>query len=145
MNPKFLLIDDDQDVLSVLSSILQSLGCETQLAQGGAEGLAILKDPQSARAFDAIFLDIMMPEVNGFNVLEQLRQMPHGVELPVVLLTSLSDGEKIIKGYQSGATYYITKPFTREQVVYGLDMLFAEEAAPEGAEAPAVVHELDEV
>ena len=94
MNPRFLIVDDDPDVLGVLGSMLTSLGCESEGILSGSEALQRLSTPDEAAKFDAIFLDVMMPELTGFQVLEKLRTTDHTAELPVVLLTSLGDAEK---------------------------------------------------
>lgn len=140
MNPKFLIVDDDPSCTDLLGTILGSLGCETETANSGTQALEILKDADRVGTFDAIFLDIMMPDVDGLTVLTQFRELPHGADVPVVLLTALDKSENVINGYLTGATYYITKPFSQEQVVYGLDLLLGGDEESQGSN----VYQLDD-
>jgi len=126
MKPKFLLIDDDKDVLTVAEAIFLSLGCEVHTANGGVEGLEELSTPEKAGAFDAIFLDVMMPGMNGYEVLKILKDREHTKAIPVIMLTARDRGNDIIEGYQHGADYYIPKPFNREQLVYGVDLVMGD-------------------
>ncbi len=123
---KFLIVDDDADIRVLMDVMLHSLGAETVLVENGAKALEILADPEKAKEFRAVFLDIMMPEVHGYEVLAQFRKMPHGDSVPIIMLTAKGRGEDIITGYQEGADYYIPKPFTKEQIVYGLNLLVTE-------------------
>ena len=132
MVPKFLLVDDDPEALKLLSTILESLGCEAHCVDKGAKALEVLEDKAQAGSFDAVFLDVLMPEMTGLEVLQRLKQLPQAKELPVLMITSEDTGEKIVTGYNVGADYYITKPFTKEQIVYGLDMVLGEQAQDSG-------------
>jgi DNA-binding response OmpR family regulator len=127
MKPKFLLIDDDKDVLIVAEAIFISLGCDVTLAYGGVEGLEQLSTPEKAGNFDAIFLDVMMPDMNGYEVLKIIKERDHTKQIPVIMLTARDRGNDIIEGYQHGADYYIPKPFNREQLIFGVDLVLGNE------------------
>lgn len=141
MNPKFLVVDDDPSCTDLLSTILTSLGCDSDSLNSGTEALEVLCSEERVSQYDAVFLDIMMPDIDGLSVLKKLRELPHGDEVPVIMLTALDRSEQVLQGYLNGATYYITKPFSQEQVVYGLDLLLGEEER-EGAEPR--VYELED-
>jgi two-component system, chemotaxis family, chemotaxis protein CheY len=126
MKPKFLLIDDDKDVLTVAEAIFLSLGCDVQTANGGVQGLEELSTPEKAGTFDAIFLDVMMPDINGYEVLKIIKEREHTKSIPVIMLTARDRGNDIIEGYQHGADYYIPKPFNREQLVFGVDLVMGD-------------------
>jgi two-component system, chemotaxis family, chemotaxis protein CheY len=128
MTPKFLLIDDDKDVLVVAEAIFMSLGCEVQSAGGGTEALEFLSSVERAKTIDAIFLDVMMPDINGYEVLKIIKEREHTKNIPVIMLTARDRGNDIIEGYQHGADYYIPKPFNREQLVYGVDLVLGDES-----------------
>jgi len=82
-------------------------------APGGREALALVgKEP-----FDAVILDIMMPDVDGYQVLQHIRSNPATVTLPVIFLTAKATPADIEKGLALGANHYITKPFS------GLDLV----------------------
>lgn len=121
--PKFVVIDDDEDVLTVASAILASLGCEVVTAKGGIAGLELLEKDEGSRGVDAIFLDVMMPDVNGIEVLKVLKGRENTRDIPVIMITAQDKGDNIINGYQYGADYYIPKPFNKEQLVFGIDLV----------------------
>lgn len=148
MNPKFMVVDDDEDTLKLIGDVLESLGCEVDRQLRGESALEILTNPEKASQFDAIFLDIMMPGLSGLAVLERLRMMSHTREMPVILLTAKGTEEEVVQGYQLGASYYIPKPFTTSQIVYGLDLVLGsqnstEEEAPAEAPKQVPVHKID--
>ena len=127
MIPKFLVVDDDADVRTLMQAMLQALGCESVIADGGTQALQILENKEMASQFDAVFLDVMMPDVSGIEVLKIIKQSSHLSHLPVIMLTAKDRSDDIIDGYKGGADYYIPKPFTKEQIVYGLDLVLGEE------------------
>jgi len=126
MKPKFLVIDDDPDICSLMTSMLSSLECEVVIAESGEEALEIVKDPQQAQQIDLIFLDLMMPGLSGFAVIELLKRGEHTRNIPVIMLTAMDTGDDMITGYKHGADYYITKPFTLDQLLYGLDLVLGQ-------------------
>ena len=127
MNPKFLVVDDDPSCTDILSMMLVGLGCEAVAVHSGQEALQILSDEAQTSQFQAVFLDVMMPDIDGLEVLKRVRNLSHGAELPILLITAMDKSDNVLNGYISGATYYITKPFSQEQVVYGLDTVLGEE------------------
>lgn len=125
MNPRFLVIDDDADIRALTEMMLGALGCEVITAASGPEGLAAMQAASKEGQFDAVFLDIMMPDMNGFEVLGQMKANPDLKEIPVLMLTAKEKPEDLINGYQLGADYYIPKPFTRSQLMFGLDLVMS--------------------
>lgn len=121
--PNFLVVDDDTDTRNLMGTLLTSLGCTVQCVASGEEALSNLGTPEQANRFDAIFLDVMMPGLNGYEVSEKIRAMPHGEHLPVIMLTAKESYSDVLGGYSAGADYYITKPITRAQLTYSLDLL----------------------
>lgn len=142
MKPRFLIVDDDEVTRNLVSTILEANGCDVVAHDSGEAALPTLSDPQQMRNFEAVLLDVIMPGLSGLAVLERLRALPHGIEIPVLLLTARGKGEEIVEGYQLGASYYIQKPFTQEQLIYGLDTLLGDQTE-EGGEKPVPVHRLD--
>ena len=107
-----LVIDDEPDVLLLCRVNLEHAGHRVLEASDGNEGLA---EAVSERP-DAILLDVMLPEVDGFEVLTTLRS-GHLVEVPVVLLTARARWEDQVKGWQAGAADYVIKPFSPASLV----------------------------
>lgn len=102
-----LIIDDNVQVLSLLSDLLQPQGYRLLCASSGVEGLAVAVAQQP----DLVLLDVMMPEVNGFTVCQQLRAHPDLAQVPIMMITALDDHESRVNGFESGADDFITKPF----------------------------------
>jgi signal transduction histidine kinase len=101
-----LLVDDDQQNLELLEAILAPLGHTLLRASGGREALEILgREP-----VDLLLLDVMMPEVSGFDVLVQLHARPTYRQVPVILITAAGDREHRLQGLELGATEFLEKP-----------------------------------
>ncbi len=111
-----LVVEDDQDSRNAICAMLEALGFDHISFSGAKEALAVIKD----KPIDLAMLDIMMPEMNGYELLAALRKIPEFKELPVIMVTAKDEDSEILEGYQSGADYYITKPFTSKQLEYGI-------------------------
>lgn len=108
MKPKILIIDDVKESVDMLNQYFQMKGFQTILAYGGKE--AIEKAEQEMP--DIILLDVLMPDVDGFQVCETLkRKRTHFKNIPILLLTARDDLDSKIKGLELGADDYVTKPF----------------------------------
>ncbi|MEM9430727.1 MAG: response regulator [Pseudomonadota bacterium] len=101
---------------------MTSKGFEVEVAEDGHRGVECVRKLGESR-LRAIFLDVLMPEINGLDVLVQLKTSPETQNIPVIVLTTEGMMEDMIKGYQMGADYYIPKPFTQEQLLYGLESI----------------------
>lgn len=105
MSPKILVIEDEPTLARLLSYNLSQEGYEIQVIDHGAEGLQAAMQQR----FDLIILDIMLPGMNGFEVLFKLRQK--GDKTPVIILTARNAEDEVVQGLRHGADDYITKPF----------------------------------
>lgn len=123
MSRKILAVDDDPVIRQIIEVMLQAEGYSPVLAENGEVALNMLKDRDFAREICLILLDKQMPGMNGFEVLNEVRTHNHLSKLPVIMLTAEDKPDDIMDGYGAGADYYITKPFTREQLVYGLKLV----------------------
>ena len=104
---KILIVDDEPDMRTVLFHTLRSAGYQVVEAKGGDEALRKLKRTR----FDLVLLDIMMPQMSGYQVLERIREMPSRAETPVVVVTAKHDPEGLQREVAAGATDHIAKPF----------------------------------
>lgn len=120
-----LAVDDNDDSLRIIETVLKNNGYDVALARSGREAL----DKVEEEVPRLILLDVMMPEMSGLEVLEKLRDSPHTARVPVIMLTAKAQDEDVIGGYQKGADYYITKPFTSKQLLYGIRLVLNQEAA----------------
>ena len=121
--PLILVVDDNEDSTRIIETVLTNSGYDVRVARTGKDAL----DCVTKEAPEAILLDIMMPEMSGIEVLERLRSSPNSARIPVILLTAKSQDEDVISGYQYGADYYITKPFTPKQLIYGIRLVLGQE------------------
>lgn len=112
---KFLLIEDDQVLSDTIKEIVQELGEVTQVYDG-SEGLY----EAESGIYDLIILDLMLPEMNGYQVLKKLRAQD---QTPVLILTAKDGLEDKIEGFEKGADDYLTKPFYREELVMRIKAL----------------------
>ena len=120
-----LVVDDDEQIRSVVQAIMELEGFEVITAIDGKNACQILTEPKMAASFNIMILDVMMPHMNGHQVLDKLRKDEHIPNIPVLMLTAEDKSDDILKGYEKGADYYVTKPFTRQQLIYGLKIVLA--------------------
>lgn len=107
-----LIIDDDPLIRRIVTRTLDAKGYRAMEARSGAEGLQLaLKDPP-----DLILLDLMMPGMDGFAVCTALRQNPTTTNIPILMLTALDQTDSKVRGLQTGADDYITKPFNMDEL-----------------------------
>ncbi|MEM0515581.1 response regulator transcription factor [Pseudoalteromonas sp. YIC-827] len=107
---KVLLIDDDIELASMLSEYIHSQGFEVECAHDGEQGLALAQENRH----DLILLDVMLPKLDGFEVLKQLRATSL---VPVIMLTAKGDDFDRIFGLELGADDYIPKPFNHRELI----------------------------
>jgi len=117
-----LVVDDDPDLVTLLRLMLEQKGFNVVCAYDGLQVFAIL----AMQKPNLILLDIMMPEMDGLEVLRRLKAAPETSSIPIVLLTALVEGADILKGYKMGADHYITKPFKKNHLVAVVDHLLSE-------------------
>lgn len=114
MNKKILLIEDDDFIREMYASELTKNGFEVSACPNGEKGLEALKMGQ----FDLVLLDIMLPGINGLEVLKQVKQDPKTKELKVILLTNLGHETVIKLGFGLGATGYLIKSvYNPDQII----------------------------
>lgn len=126
MAAKILIAEDDPNILGLLSVFLSGLGYEVTLARDGQEALEMTTRLKP----DLLIVDVMMPRMNGFKLVNTLTTERHDVPLPkIIMLTSLADQENVQRGMSVGADVYIPKPFNLEDVAARVKELLGEPAA----------------
>ena len=122
---KVLVVDDNVDCLQLVSRMLRGDAYRVVCVDNGPEALERMEsDPP-----DIVLLDVMMPGMTGFEVLESLRNNSRIADLSVIMLTASTNDDDVMSAYQYGSDYYITKPFTAEQLRYGIDLVLGRETA----------------
>ncbi len=138
MLPRVLLLDDDVELVSMLSDYLSHDGFSPVVAHDGSTGLSLA----SRFPFDAMVLDIMMPEMNGIDVLTELRKTS---DMPVIMLTARGDDADRIRGLELGADDYVAKPCTAREISARLRAILRRcepNSARQAVQSPIVVSDL---
>jgi len=108
-----LIVDDVARNIQILGNILSANDYQIAYAQSGKQALSIAK----MQEFDLILLDIMMPEMDGYEVCEKLKSSKKTSEIPIIFLTAKADMDSIVKGFETGGQDYITKPFNSAELL----------------------------
>jgi len=114
-----LVVDDNEDNIRIVSAILLSRGFEVRIARDGKGALEVVKQFPP----DIILLDVMMPGMDGIEVLDHIKADPKSASIPVIMVTAKSQDEDLLVGYKYGAEYYVTKPFTARQLLYAIGLV----------------------
>lgn len=113
MAKRVLVVDDHPPTVKLIETALHSEGFEVASAANGAECLLAIASHRP----DLVVLDVIMPVMDGFQVLRVLRESPETKHLPVIILSIRSSDEDVLRGLSSGAEFYLTKPFRTSDVV----------------------------
>lgn len=113
MNPSVLLIEDDLNLAELVRYNLEREGFEVLHAPDGEEGLAVARD----EAPDVILLDWMLPLVSGIEVCRRLRKTPETANIPIIMLTARGEESDRVRGLDTGADDYITKPYSPRELI----------------------------
>ena len=122
MRKKILVVDDEEAIREVVKAFLAKFDYEIKEASDGLQALDRLHNDD----FDLLICDILMPNMDGWEVLERLRSDIRMKNLSVIVLTAIDGDLDMLKAYDLGANYYLTKPFTKAQLLYGLNLMFDE-------------------
>ncbi len=122
MSKRVLIVDDEEVIRKFLKIHLAKLGYEVKEAADGEQAIEQL----GIDDFDLLICDILMPKKNGWEVMKEVKSNPKTRNLPVIILTAKNEDSDMFKGYDLGANYYMTKPFTKAQLFYGLKLMFDE-------------------
>jgi two-component system alkaline phosphatase synthesis response regulator PhoP/two-component system response regulator VicR len=118
---KILTCDDEKNIVRLIQVNLERYGFEVVTAFNGNECLEKVKSEKP----DLIVLDLMMPEMSGFEVLERLKQDPTTEGIPVIMLTARTQDQDVLRGWQSGVECYLTKPFNPIELITFIKRIFA--------------------
>ena len=121
MARKILTCDDEKHIVRLIQVNLERAGYEVVTAYNGAECLEAV----AADKPDLIVLDVMMPEMSGFEVLEKLKANPDTKDIPVIMLTARAQDADVLRGWQSGVETYLTKPFNPMELIAFVKRIFA--------------------
>ena len=123
MARKILTCDDEKHIVRLIQVNLERQGYEVITAYNGVECLEKVASDRP----DLIVLDVMMPEMTGFEVLEALKKDPDTAEIPVIMLTARAQDADVLRGWQSGVECYLTKPFNPMELIAFVKRIFSME------------------
>jgi len=112
MKIKIMAVDDEPEVLDLLKTMLETRGYKVLAIEDSREALKRLE----VEKVDGLFVDVRMPYLDGFELTRQARESKLNGQVPIVMLTGLDDAETMRKGFDTGITFFLGKPFTRERV-----------------------------
>jgi two-component system response regulator VicR len=118
---KILVVDDEATICDLVRIRLEKNGYQVVSALSGKEALELIQKENP----DLVVLDIMMPEMDGYEVMKRMRE-DLKVNIPVMLLTAKSTDNDVWEGWQSGVDYYVTKPFTAHTLLRGVQLCLKE-------------------
>lgn len=113
MTKKALTVDDSKTMREMVSFTLKSAGFEVMEAEDGAQAISVL----GGNSFDIIITDLNMPNMDGIELIRNLRSNPSYGSVPILMLTTEADNNKKMEGKEAGATGWIVKPFQPEKLV----------------------------
>jgi two-component system, OmpR family, response regulator RpaA len=111
--PRILVVDDDAAIAEIVCINLEMAGYEVSQAPDGIQGQAMAIQNQP----DLIVLDLMLPKVDGYTICQRLRRDDRTADIPVLMLTALSQTQNKVEGFNAGADDYLTKPFEIEEML----------------------------
>lgn len=114
MAAKAMVVDDSKAIRMILTRNLNNLGYEVCSAANGAEALAMLNEQAPELSF--FLVDWNMPEVTGIELVERVRRMPSYAEVPIMMVTTETEIEQMVRALEAGANEYVMKPFTADMI-----------------------------
>ena len=120
MRKKILAVDDEKHIVRLVQVNLERQGYEVVCAHDGKEALQKVDEERP----DLVVLDVMMPYMDGFEVLQNMRRNPATRDIPVIMLTAKAQDADVFKGWQSGVDCYLTKPFNPMELLSFVKRIF---------------------
>lgn len=108
-----LVVDDNPQNLQFLGNLLSENGYEVAVAENGIQAMDFVNNKNP----DLILLDIIMPEMNGFEVCKKIKSNKSTMHIPIIFLTARNDTDSIVEGFEVGGTDYVTKPFNKIELL----------------------------
>jgi two-component system alkaline phosphatase synthesis response regulator PhoP len=124
---KILVVDDERQIVKLVEINLKKHGYAVVCAYDGVEALEKVESEKP----DMLVLDVMMPRMNGFDVLKRLQANPDTEHIPVIMLTAKAQDADIFTGWQAGVSSYLTKPFNPREVLTFVERIFESMDHPE--------------
>lgn len=130
--PKIVVVDDDPEILKLITMLLRRIGADSKTFYDGRDALEYL----AKETPDLIVLDLMMPEIDGFDILRKLRRQPRFNHVPVLILSAKADAGSIREGLEQGADGYVTKPYIANTLIDRIRLLLDSERQVKPQDSP---------
>ena len=130
MAKKILAVDDEKHILRLVQINLEKAGYEVVTGTNGREAVEKVQSEKP----DLVVMDVMMPEMDGFEALKQLKSDPASADIPVIMLTAKAQDADVFHGWQSGADLYLTKPFNPMELLTFVKRIFDSKGEAEVAD-----------
>ena len=128
---EIMVVEDSATQALLVQSLLEENGYRAIVARDGRDAISLLKE----RIPDLLISDIMMPEMDGYTLCREIKSCEQWRHIPVILLTQLSEAEDIVKGLESGADNFVTKPFNPELLISQVEYLLVNTLMRKGSRA----------
>lgn len=115
-----LVIDDEPFIIDMITTYMQLKGYQVRGATNGTDGLALLPLEKP----DALLLDLMLPDIQGFEICERIRAMPDFADLPILIISARTDADSKARAERAGASAYLVKPIKMAELFGELERLF---------------------
>ncbi|MFH1509200.1 MAG: response regulator [bacterium] len=136
-NPHILVIEDDQDLNEIYQRALKNVGFEVTATKNGQQGLLLAQSEN----VDLIMLDVILPEMDGFEILNVLKSDPGTTKIPVIMITNLGNDHDINTGKKNGAHDYLVKAdYTPQQIVERVKKILTEHGTVKKDETETVAN-----
>jgi len=138
---RILVVEDEEDILALIHFNLVKAGFQVECALTGEEGFTKVREYNP----DLVFLDLMLPGMDGLEVCRRLRQAPDTQNIPIIMLTAKGEEDDIVQGLELGADDYITKPFSPQILQARARAVLSRRAKknkPADLEQPLEIHDL---
>ncbi|MDX1933287.1 MAG: response regulator [Capsulimonadales bacterium] len=119
--PRILAVDDEPNIMRLICVTLERRGYQVESAATGTQALDRIRKNRP----DLLVSDVMMPEMDGFELVRTLRSDPDLTDLPIIMLTARGQDKDIMEGFRRGADMYLTKPFNPVELLSFVDRLLA--------------------
>lgn len=116
---RILVVEDEERIRKIIGIIIRGEDVEIEEAADGKEAL----DKVFNEHYDLIILDLMIPEIDGFGVLQKIRDNESTADLPVIIVSARTSDKDILEGLKGGANYYIPKPFEPQELTSSLELI----------------------
>lgn len=126
--PRILAVDDEPNIVRLIQVNLERDGYTVETANNGAQALAKIRQNRP----DLLVSDVMMPEMDGFELLANVRRDPMLQDLPVIMLTAKAQDRDVMEGYTRGADMYLTKPFNPMELKQFVKRILASASEDDG-------------